>query len=570
MSGWQRAVALWAIPLILATACSSPAPSALPAVPAPRLAEGPKRIVTAIKGDPFTLSQAINTAGSGSIDGIPEVEQFVHVGLATINGDGRLLPRLAETLPSIENGQWKVFPDGRMETTWKLRPGLVWHDGAPFNADDLVFTTTVAQDRTISIARGSAFESVESVQAVDDRTVLVLWKRPFIEADGLFSPADTSRILPLPRHLLERGFTEDKANFSQHPYWATEFVGLGPFKLREWVLGSHLVLDANDHYVHGRPKIDTVEVRFIIDANTTVANMLAGTVDVTLGRGLSIEQALTAREQWAQGRVDATLASWTALFPQFLNPSPALLSNVLLRRALLHALDRQQFTDILQGGLSPVAHSILIPGGADDAALEPSIIRHAYDPRVAVQLLDGLGLSKGADGVYRDGAGQPLSMEIRTTRDDLRERLLPAIGDGWRQVGIGFEPVLIATQAASDRQYRSTYPGFELTRQPPELQRYYSTEVALPENNFRGNNRVRYASPVLDSLLDRYFTTIPKTERGQALGQVVHHMTDQLLVMGIFYTVEPALISNRVTNILSRKVENGRHTWNAHEWAPHG
>src|SRR5262249_11562043 len=157
---------------------------------------------------PFTLSQSINTAGSGSIDGIPEVEQLVHVGLATINGDGQLLPRLAEALPSVENGQWKVFPDGRMETTWKLRPNLTGHDGAPFTADDLAFTSMIGQDRAIAIARGSAFESVDSVQAPDDRTLVVTWKRPFIEADGLFSTADTSRILPMPRHLLERGYLE--------------------------------------------------------------------------------------------------------------------------------------------------------------------------------------------------------------------------------------------------------------------------------------------------------------------------------------------------------------------------
>ena len=275
---------------------------------------------------------------------------------------------------------------------------------------------------------------------------------------------------------------------------------------------------------------------------------------------------MTAREQWPQGRVDATLASWTALFPQFLNPNPTVLREVAMRRALLHALDRQQFTDVLQGGLSPIAHSLFVPGTADYPAIEPSIVKYAYDPRAAQQLLDGLGLSKGTDGTYRDSAGQRLSMEIRTTRDDLRERLLPSIAAAWQQLGIATEPVLIPTQAASDRSYRSTYPAFELTRQPPEPQRLYSAEVPTPENNFRGNNRVRYASAELDTLLDRYFTTIPKPERLQALGRVAQHMTEQLVIMGIFYTVEPAMVNNRLTGITSRKVENARHPWNAHEW----
>src|SRR6266516_6818 len=165
MHARRRALAAWIALLTLLAACgtaaqpSSSAPQA--SAPGPQSSSAPKRITAAIKGDPFTLSQAINTAGAGSTDGGPELEQLVHVGLTTIDGDGRVLPRLAEAVPSIENGLWKVFPDGRMETTWRLRPGLVWHDGAPFTADDLVFSTMVAQDRGITIARGTAFDSVD-------------------------------------------------------------------------------------------------------------------------------------------------------------------------------------------------------------------------------------------------------------------------------------------------------------------------------------------------------------------------------------------------------------------------
>jgi peptide/nickel transport system substrate-binding protein len=527
---------------------------------------GPKRIIAAIKGDPFTLSEAVNGAGSGSVDGIREVEQLVHIGLVTIDGDGRVVPRLVDSVPSLENGSWRLLADGRMETTWRLLPGLTWQDGQPFTADDLVFTATVAQDRAIAMAKGTVFDSVDAVQALDDRTLLVTWKRPFIEADGIFSPTDTSRILPMPRHLLERPYLEDRTEFVQTPYWSTEFVGLGPFKLSEWVLGSHLVLDANERFVGGRPRVDQIELRFVLDSNTTVANVLAGTIDITLGRGLSLEQALQARDQWGKGRVDATLASWTALFPQFINPNPALLANVSFRRALLHALDRQQFTDVLQGGLSPVADSIIIPGSPDYPELERSIVRYAYDPRLASQLLQSLGLTRGSDGFVNDGGNQRISLEVRTTRDDLRERLIHPIGDAWRQIGLGMEPVIIPTQAASDRQYRSTYPAFELTRQPHEVQRYRSTEIPLPENSFRGNNRMRYANTELDALLDRYFTTIPRAERLQALGQIMTHMTDQLVILGIFYTVEPAMISDRLVNVTNRRVESGRHPWNVHEW----
>jgi len=77
---------------------------------------------------------------------------------------------------------------------------------------------------------------------------------------------------------------------------------------------------------------------------------------------------------------------------------------------------------------------------------------------------------------------------------------------------------------------------------------------------------VRYANPEFDASLDRYYTTIPRQERMQALGDVIYQMTDQLLTMGIFYTVEPSLVNSRVKNVAGRKIEDGRLSWNINEW----
>ncbi len=561
--------ALWLALTVMMAGCAVPAqPSGQASQSSGASAQtaGPKRITAAIKGDPPTLSEAINSAGAGGTDGLTELEQLVHVGLAVVDGEGRLAPRLAEAVPTIENGLWTVLPDGRMETTWRIRPDARWHDGTRLTADDLAFTYAVLQERQVAIGRGAAFEYLDGVEPLGPATAVIKWKKPYIYADAMFSTTGNSRVLPMPKHLLERAFAEDPAGFTQRPYWTADFVGTGPFKVREWTLGSHVTLEANELYVAGRPKIDRIEVRFILDSSTTVANVLAGAVDLTLGRGLSLEQAIQAWDQWQQGRMEAALLGWTALFPQLLTPSPSVIGNLEFRRALVHALDRDQLSASLQAGLSPIAHSIISPNEPEYPDVEHSIVRYAYDPRQAMQLLDGLGLTRGADGMVRDAAGQRLTLEVRTTRDDLRERLMHPIGDYWRQIGLAQEPVVIPTQAASDRQYRATFPGFELTRQPAELQRYYSAQIPLPENNFRGGNRIRYNNPEFDALLDRYFTTIPARERGQALAQIVHHMTDQLIIMGIFYTVEPSLVSNRLINVTGRKTEDVRQPWNAHEW----
>src|SRR5207245_5323153 len=93
-------------------------------------------------------------------------------------------------------------------------------------------------------------------------------KQPYTEADSMFS-YEVAR--PMPRHLLESAVQADKATLYSSPYWNTEFVGTGPYSLREWVPDSHIITVANDQYVLGRPKIDEIEVRFIAEPNTLMA-----------------------------------------------------------------------------------------------------------------------------------------------------------------------------------------------------------------------------------------------------------------------------------------------------------
>lgn len=113
-----------------------------------------------------------------------------------------------------------------------------------------------------------------------------------------------------------------------------------------------------------------------------------------------------------------------------------------------------------------------------------------------------------------------------------------------------------------------TFPGFEVIENPndfPSLVRLRLSETPLPENRFTGRNRVRYVNPEFDALLERYFTTIPMRERAQVAGQIVSHMTDQLVWMGLFHQAEPTMIANRLINVTARH-EGSVQSWNAHEW----
>ena len=318
----------------------------------------PKRIVTAVRSSPQVLFyNKLNLASAGL--GVSDFEKLLAAGLTLPDQDDVLRPQLAEAVPTLENGRWTLMPDGRMETTWTIRQGAAWHDGAPFTTADLTFTMRVVRDRDLPSFADSSFDLIERIDSVDDRTLRIVWKATFIEADSMFSYAHG---VPLPRHLLERAYLEDKANLVQHAYWGPQFVGAGAYKLREAVQASHFVLEANEQYVLGRPRIDVIEVRLFGDPNVVMTNLLAGTAEYVFdSRSLTFEGALQIRDQWTGGTMQLARGSWVTIFPQQLNPNPAAVADPQFRRALIMGVDRQALVDTIQGGLSAVAHTCVHP-----------------------------------------------------------------------------------------------------------------------------------------------------------------------------------------------------------------
>jgi peptide/nickel transport system substrate-binding protein len=550
----------------MSCAPGAPQPSGSGEQPA-RPSSAPKRIVAAISGEPKVLSNRVSNAGAGGIPGLDALELLINAGAARMEPDGQLHPQLAEQVPTTENGLWRLLPEGRMETTWTIKRGASWQDGTPLTAADLAFTLQASGDREVPLFYDVASDSIESVEVVDDRTLAVRWRRPFVDANTLFTSL-RGRGLPLPKHVLQATWDEGKSTFADAPYFTDEFVGLGPYKVREWSRGDRLVLAANDGYLLGRPKIDTVEVLFVLDANTLAAKLLAGDVDLTMGRGFTEENAIPVRDQWQAGKMVINFESWDGIYPQFLNPNPPIIADVRFRRAMMHAVDRQKQVDNLMSGLVTVAHTHLSPNAAEYKAVEPSLVKYEYDPQKATQAIEELGYTKGADGTFRDASGSRLTVEIRAaTQTDTNVKSMLATADDWQRIGVAVDQVTIPTQRAPDREYRATMPGFELTRQGNDVNtftRYHSSLIPLPENNFTGVNRARYRSAELDELIERYSVTIPTAERTQVLAQALHHTTEQLVAMGIFYATRVTMVNNRLLNITTGDLANA--SWAAEQW----
>jgi peptide/nickel transport system substrate-binding protein len=436
-------------------------------------------------------------------------------------------------------------------------------------ADDLVFSAQVGQDRELPQFRDPALGQVASVAAPDSRTLVVQWKQPFIEAASLFAATSSAQFLPMPRHLLEAAYADNKAGFADLPYWSDGFVGAGPYQVAAWLFGSSLSLVANGQYVLGRPRVDAIDVRFFGDPNALYAAVLANEIDVPLGhRALSFEQAVSLKEQWQGGVVGFDPAAPLAFWPQLNNPTPAVIGDARFRRALLHAIDRQEMASTLGGGLMPIADTFILPDAPEYSALQTSAVKYGYDPRQATQLIEGLGYTKASDGFFRDPEGS-LRVEIRSSLQDNNRRAKLAAADYWQKIGVAVTPVDDPDSRRRDIPYRATFPGFE-TRggygSVDDFKYFHSSEARLPEKGYVGVSVSNYMNPDMDALVERYQVTIPPAERLQVAGQIVRHLTDQVIGLTMFYDAEPTIVGRRTQNIAPAVVNGAANTWNAHEW----
>lgn len=553
----NRLTMVWCVFLLLVAACATPTPrggtSAEGGIAA---SSAPKRVTIAITGNAPALSNKLNR--NNTIQGVDKLQLLVNAGATDLDANNERRPQLAEAVPSTDNGLWKVLPDGTMETTYRLKAGLTWHDGTPITAEDLVFTVQVGRDPELPLFGTAQYLSLGIVETVDARTVVAKWSKPFIDADTLFS-ATTG--LPLPKHLLGPTYQQEKDKFETLPYWTTEFVGTGAFKLREFVRDSHVSLEAFDRYVNGRPKIDLLDVRFITDGNVMMANVLSGVVELYIGRGLSIEQGMQVRDQWTGGHLEPVGTNAINLWPQLLTPNPQIVTDLQFRRALKHAIDLPEINGVLTAGLGNALESFVKPNDPEFNDVQAAIVRYPYDPRKAMDMIAGLGYARGADGMFRSPSGDTIPIEIRTLSADLNQKTTLSVVDYWRRAGVDAAIFTIPPQRQGEGEFRANFPGFQILLGSISPIALHSARAPLAANQFLvTGNYPRYMNPEYDALADRYYATIPRAERMEVLRQVIRWQTDQLLAVPLFQYVDPSLISNRLRNIVPNS------TFNLHEW----
>ncbi|MBI3325933.1 MAG: hypothetical protein HYZ81_04420 [Nitrospinae bacterium] len=214
--------------------------------------------------------------------------RVVYEPLFSIDADGHFIPILAAEIPTVENGG--RARDGTW-TVWRLKPGVVWHDGKPFSADDVIFTWEFVTDPATAATSRGQYENIRRIEKINDHTVKVEFTDP---APRWY---EAGRGQMLPKHL----FAEYTGQNARNAPYNLKPVGTGPYKSIEFKPGDVALYEINPHYhIPNRPFFDTIELKGGGDA-TSAARAVIQTGEFDFAWNTQIDKDVMERLE-QQGR----------------------------------------------------------------------------------------------------------------------------------------------------------------------------------------------------------------------------------------------------------------------------
>ena len=392
-----------------------------------------------------------------------EVFERLHADLIAINrATQKTEPALAKS--------WKMSPDGRTFTL-KLRKGIRFSDGHPFDADDVVFTFTVYLDEAVSSPQRDLLlidGKPLTISRLDQYTVRFSLPRPYAAAERLF---DSFAILP--RHILEKPYREGKF-LQAWPLNATptEVVGLGPFRVKQYWPGQRILLERNPYYWkadrdnHRFPYLDELVFLFVGTEDTQVMRFEAGETDL-INRLSSENYTLLSKEQFRTRSQLADLGP--SLEYNFLVFNQNDLAGKKLdgvarkqvwfqdqrfRQAVSAAVDRDSIVKLVYGTRGTALWGNVGPG--NKMWVNQSIPHPQRSLETARQLLKSAGFTWNASGKLLDRTGQPVEFSIATSSSNAqRMKMATLLQDDLSHLGMQVHVVPLDFRAMIDRVFQS-------------------------------------------------------------------------------------------------------------------
>jgi peptide/nickel transport system substrate-binding protein len=413
-----------------------------------------------------------------------DVEGALFDGLVKLDDKGQLIPDLAVAVPSRANGG--IAADG-VTITYHLRRGVMWQDGVPLTAADVVFTYHALLQRGLNSPYTGFYQSyVRSVVAPDPYTVVVRLAKPYAPAIGRLFAATTDALI-VPAHLLAHSADINHDAFNIHP------VGSGPFELARWDHGSDLVLKPFSGYFAGAPHLREIDLDVVLNQNTVISMLDSHELDVA---GVIPAQYESVRK--LDGFATQLVLSTTLRLLTF-NLRRAPFDDVAVRQALTLALDRDRISRTTSNGIAYPAQSLIPP---DNWAYTAASGALGHDPARARAVLSADGWVPGPDGI-RVKNGSRLAFSLVTYLGTSADHGLPEVlQSAWRAIGadvsIRYVPISLMygePGIAADGTFDVALDGFVFDVDPDRAN-YLEARFDRPH----GGNEARYHDPTVFAL----------------------------------------------------------------------
>jgi peptide/nickel transport system substrate-binding protein len=467
-------------PLLAATALALVAPAAAQTPP--------NVLVVGQIAEPASLDPHVSTAAND-----------FRIAVNLYDGLVRNKPGTLEIEPALAT-DWTISEDG-LVYTFTLREGVSFHDGSPFNAEAVKFNFERMLNEDHPFAATGPFplafffSSVKSVEAKDDLTVVFTLNEPF--APFMSNLASPTGLIVSPAAVEQYG-----ADYGRHP------SGTGPFKFEEWKSNTSVVASRNESYWDGAAPLEAVIFRPITDANTRVAEMLSGGIDVLLE---------TPPDNVARFRDDASYQVVEAVGPHvwyvMLNAKEGPFADKRVRQAVNYAVNKQSLVDDVLQGTAEVSAGPIPP--AFNWAYNEDVAPYPYDPEMAKKLL----AEAGAEGakltflVTEGGSGMldPVPMGTAIQAD------LAAVG---LDVEIKtYEWNTFLSEVNPGLEGKADMAEMAWMTNDPDTVPYLTLRTdASPENG--GFNSGYYSNPEVDELLAKARTSTDQAERAELYAKV--------------------------------------------------
>jgi peptide/nickel transport system substrate-binding protein len=478
---------------------------------------------------------------------LEDIQTCVVEGLTTTDEHMRIVPVLASEVPTLANGGVRLRPDGGMDVTWKLRPGVRWHDGVPFTSEDVKVTVDAINSPAYNPESTDGFDRIASVDTPDPLTAIVHYRE-------IYAPYAEQFIRgALPKHVLEGRDIDRAQEYNRNP------LGTGPYRVAEWRSGEYILLERVPHYWRGAgyPKIRRILFKFIPNTNTRINQLETGEVHVVAlvpwdkYREVAGLKAIVVHRTPGNAYEHVTLNE--RHFPPF--------ADVRVRRALILAIDRALIARTILDGLAPVADGPIQPLSWAYAA---DVTKYPFDPAKARALLDEAGWRPGPDGI-RERDGRKLAFTLitqagYTIREDVAQTIQRELGD----VGVGVTVELHDGTALSSIWFEGRFDAMLHWWQlpaDPELTTFFAADRTPPA----GRNIDYFRDADLTKILYESDRTVDTATRTALLQQAQRMIADQVPEIPLYQVTRLDAVPVALSGFKGNPTNTGIF-WNVYDW----